>query len=81
MVSSAEEVIANPGVWEVNTLICLNTNPYYDKSMVHFQTSPPTVSEGWLTGETGQVCYAFACSTTGEILPSFQCEGSFCGAT
>ena len=32
MVSSAEEVIANPGVWEVNTLICLNTNPYYDKS-------------------------------------------------
>ncbi len=82
MVSSADEVIANAGVFSINQLICLGPNPDYDKSIVALQVSPPTVQEGWLTDPSfpgdPQFCYAFACSTTGEILPSFPCEGSFC---
>jgi hypothetical protein len=75
MVSSADEVIANPDVFWVNKLICLNSNP---KVRVALQVSPPIVEEGWFAGDP-PFCYAFACSTTNEILPSFPCEGTFCG--
>ena len=83
MVSSADEVIANAGVFPPgNQLICLGPNPDYDKSLVNLAAS--VVQEGWLTGDLGggvlgEFCNAFACSTTGEILPSFPCEGVFCG--
>ena len=79
MVSSADEVIANKDVFPpFNPLICLGPNPDYDKSLVHSYGSPPFVTEGWFPGDP-QFCNAFACSTTGEILPSFPCEGVFCG--
>ena len=77
MVSSADEVIANKDVFPpFNTLICLGPNPDYDKSLVDLASSQ--VLEGWFPGDP-QFCNAFACSTTGEILPSFPCEGVFCG--
>ena len=85
MVSSADEVIANKDVFPpFNPLICLGPNPDYDKSLVHSYGSPPFVTEGYITGDPGdgstaEFCNAFACSTTGEISPSFPCEGVFCG--
>jgi hypothetical protein len=69
MVSSEEEVISNSGLWGFNMKICLNTDL---ESMMNLHVSNPYATAGWFADG----CYAFACSNTGKILPSFPCEGS-----